>query len=380
MAANMRPLPDLRGRGLLSTEGSVTVKLNSLPKLGEYNSGACASSTVLGASATISSISSIGDCSPRRLVFSLSISSCVEEGAAALRARGSSHEGIFNSSSSSKEVTGGGTIFTGSAGFRGAGAGSVLVANCKISAKGSNGLLPAATGVGGGGVADARFSAVFSAKCKLESCSCKRAVCCLSSSVCESTTARGASGSGGGGSTKLGSGSSDKLLTSTTGGAPEACAEGAKMEACASGVRGKSNVEEMGPAGLRGTASTWSSGMSEAGVAGTSEAGASGFGAAGISITDAGGATILDSENFGSMSLATTAGTAGTDSILRAPFAGGGTRTGATGRGATGTPPAIGEPTAGEGVREDCEGAPMRSPGKRMPQKPTTDSVNSSST
>src|SRR6266478_5538092 len=335
MAANLRPLPDLRG--LLSTKGSVNSKLSSLPKLGVCNSGVRRSSK----SAVVSgAISSKAECSAKCLVVSLSIGSWVEEGAAALRASGSSHEGIFNSSSSSIEETGGETIFACSARFTGAGEGSVLAANCENSAKGSYGFLSAATGAGGGVGADACFSAVFSANSKLESCSCKRAVCCLSSAVCGSAAARGANGSGGGGSTKPGSGSSDKLLTSTIGGAAEACAEGAKMEA-----------------------------------------GASGCGAAGISITDAGGATILDSENFGSMSLATTAGTAGTDSkILRAPFAGGGTRTGATGRGATGTPPAIGEPTAGEGVREDCEGAPMRSPGKRMPQKPTTDSVNSSST
>src|SRR6266404_111391 len=376
MAANLRPLPDLRE--LLSTEGSVNSKLSSLPKLGAGNSGVRRSSKWAVVSGAISSKE---DCSAKCLAVSLSISSWAGEGTAALRASGSSHEGIFNSSSSSIEETGGETIFAGSARFTGTGAGSVLAAICKNSAKGSYGLTPATTGAGGGGGAEARFSAAFSADSKLESCSCKRAVCCLSSSVCGPAAARGASGSGGGGSTKLGSGSSDKLLTSTIGGAAEACAEGAKMEACASGVRGKSNVEEMGPAGLRGTASTWSSAMSEAGVAGTSEAGASGFGAAGISITDASGATILDSENFGSRSLATTAGTAGTDSkILGAPFAGGGTRTGATVRGATGAAPATGEPTAGEGVREDCEGAPMRSPGKRMPQKPTTDSVNSSST
>src|SRR5467141_2940234 len=306
MAANLRPLPDLRG--LLSTKGSVNSTLSSLPKLGACNSGARRSSK----SAVVSgAISSREDCSAGCLAVSLSIGSWVEEGAAALRASGSSHEGIFNSSSSSIEETGGETIFAGSARFTGAGEGSVLAANCENSAKGSYGFLSAATGAGGGVGADACFSAVFSANSKLESCSCKRAVCCLSSAVCGPAAARGASGSGGGGSTKLGSGSSDKLLTSTTGGAAEACADGAKMEACASGVRGKSNVEEMGPAGLRGTASTWSSGMSEAG--------ASGFGAAGISITDAGGATILDSESLGSTSLATTAGTAGTDStILRA--------------------------------------------------------------
>src|ERR1700674_5570189 len=330
MAANMRPLPDLRG--LLSTEGSVNSKLRSLPKLGVCNSGVWRCSK----SAEVSeAISSKEDCSARCLAFSISIGSWVEEGTAALRASGSSHQGIFNSWSSSKEVTGGGTIFAGSAPFTGSGAGSVLAANCKISAKGSYGLLAAGT-VGGG--AEARFSAVFSANSKLESCSCKRAVFCLSASVCGSGAARGASGSGGGGSTKLGAGSSDKLLTSTTGGAAEACTEGAKMEACASGVRGKSNVEETGPTGLTGTASTWSSGMSEAGVAGTCETGGSGFRAAGISITGASGAT--------------NAGATGLDSkILGAAFAGGGTTTGATGRGATGAPVATGEPTtAGDGV------------------------------
>src|SRR6266852_2127116 len=277
MAAYRRPLPDLRAPP--SAEGPVSSKLRSLPKLGACNAGPGPTSKLAVVSGAISSKE---DCSERCLAFSLSIGSWVEEGAAALRASGSSHEGIFNSWSSSKEVTGGGTIFAGSARFTGAGAGSVLAANCKISAKGSYGLLSDAGGEGG---ADARFSAVFSANSNLESCSCKRAVCFLSSSVCVSAAARGASGSGGGGSTKLGPGSSDKLFTSTTGGAAEASSGGAKMEACASGVRGKSNVEETGPSGLTGTTSTWSSGMSEAGVAGTRETGGSGFGAAGISIT-----------------------------------------------------------------------------------------------
>src|SRR5882724_10141745 len=316
MAANLRPLPDLRGP--LSTEGSVNSKLSSLPKLGACNSGVRRSSK----SAVVSgAISSKADCSAACLAVSLSIGSWVEEGTAALRASGSSHEGIFNSSSSSIEETGGETIFAGSARFTGAGAGSVLAANCENSAKGSYGLTPSKTGAGGGGGAEACFSAVFSANNKLESSSCKRAVCCLSASVCGSAAARGASGSGGGGSTKLGSGSSDKLFTSTTGGAAEACAEGAKMEACASGVRGKSNVEEMGPAGLRGTAFTGSSGMSEAGVSGTSETGAFDFGAAGISVKEAGGAKDLDSESFGAAFLAMTAEAAGLEAnVLGTPF------------------------------------------------------------
>lgn len=42
---------------------------------------------------------------------------------------------------------------------------------------------------------------------------------------------------------------------------------------------------------------------------------------------------------------------------------------------------AVVEPLAGDGVLAVAAGAaPMRSPGKRMPQKPITDSVNSSST
>src|SRR6267143_384613 len=261
MAANRRPLPDLGE--LLSTGGSVTTKSSSLPKLGTCDSRAWASSTGPEPSATISSTA---DCSARRLDFSLSISSWVEEGAAVLRASGSSHDGIFSCSSSSEEVV---KIFAGSAGFTSAGARSVLFADCKISAKGSNGLLPATTGVGG--AADAGFSSGFSVKSKLESCSCKRAVCCLSASVCGSAAA-------GEGRTKLGSGAADILVTSTTGSAAGACVEGAKMEAGASGVRGKTNVEETGPTGLTGTAFTGSSGMSEAGVSGTSETGAFDFG------------------------------------------------------------------------------------------------------
>src|SRR5882762_1307559 len=375
MAAYRRPLPDLRAPP--SAEGPVSSKLRSLPKLGACNSGAWTSSKSVVVSGAISSRE---DCSVRCLAFSLSISSWVEEGATALRASGSSHEGIFNSSSSSIEETGGGTILAGSAAFTGAGAVSVLLANCKNSAKGSNGLLSAMTGAGGGGGADAGFSAGFSANSKLESCSCKRAVCCLSASVCGSATAGGASGSGGGGSTKLGPGSSDKLFTSTIGGAAEACAEVVKMEACASGVRGKSNVEETGPTGLTGTAFTGSSGMSEAGVSGTSETGAFDFGAAGISVKEAGGAIDLDSESFGSAFLAMTAEAAGLEAnVLGTPFAGGGTTTGATGRSATGAA-VTGEPSAGGELTGDCGADPMRSPGKRMPQKPTTDSVNSSST
>src|SRR6267143_1873189 len=365
MAANRRPLPDLGE--LLSTGGSVTTKSSSLPKLGTCDSRAWASSTGPEPSATISSTA---DCSARRLDFSLSISSWVEEGAAALRASGSSHDGIFNGSSSSGEVAEGGAIFAGSAGFTSAGARSVLFADCKISAKGSNGLLLASTGVGG---ADTDFSSGFSVKSKLESCSCKRAVCCLSASVCGSAAA-------GEGRTKLGSGAADILVTSTTGSAAGSCVEGAKMEAGASGVRGKSNVEETGPTGLTGTAFTGSSGMSEAGVSGTSETGAFDFGAAGISVKEAGGAIDLDSESFGSAFLAMPAEAAGLEAnVLGTPFAGGGTTTGATGRSATGAA-VTGEPSAGGELTGDCGADPMRSPGKRMPQKPTTDSVNSSST
>jgi hypothetical protein len=107
--------------------------------------------------------------------------------------------------------------------------------------------------------------------------------------------------------------------------------------------------------------------MSEAGVAGTCETGGSSFGATGISVTGVGDAM--------------KAGAAGLDSkILGAAFADGGTTTGETGRGTTATPVEAGEPTAGSGVIVDCGGAPRRSLGKRIPQKPMTDSVNSNST
>src|ERR1700682_3619060 len=123
----------------------------------------------------------------------------------------------------------------------------------------------------------------------------------------------------------------------------------------------------MGPVGWRVTACIGSSGMSEAGVSGTCETGGSSFGATGISVTGVGNAV--------------KAGAAGFDSkILGAPCAGGGTTTGEPGRGATGTAVAAWEPTAGSGVIVDCGAAPRRSLGKRIPQKPMTDSVNSNST
>src|ERR1700682_505118 len=80
------------------------------------------SPSVGGNSGTYSSVklsaavsSSLG-CSARRFAFSLSISSWVEEGTAALRARGSSHAGIFSCSSASDDLAGRGSSFAGSTG------------------------------------------------------------------------------------------------------------------------------------------------------------------------------------------------------------------------------------------------------------------------
>src|SRR5712664_4889276 len=87
--------------------------------------------------------------------------------------------------------------------------------------------------------------------------------------------------------------------------------------------------------------------------------GATGFCTTGSSTFGAAGMTIFASAGFGSASLTTETGTAGFAAMTPGvTFAAGASTLGATG----------------------CGPEPIRSPGKRMPQKPTTDSVNSSST
>src|ERR1700686_1976790 len=83
---------------------------SSSPIAGGRNSGTYSSVKLSAA------VSSALGCSARRLAFSLSTSSCVEEGTAALRARGWSHAGIFNWSSASEDLAGRGSSFADSTG------------------------------------------------------------------------------------------------------------------------------------------------------------------------------------------------------------------------------------------------------------------------
>src|ERR1700682_5361944 len=86
------------------------------------STGSSSSNVGGGSSGTYSSVklsaavcSSLG-CSARRFAFSLSISSWVEEGTAALRARGSRHAGIFRCLSACAGFSGRGSSFAGSTG------------------------------------------------------------------------------------------------------------------------------------------------------------------------------------------------------------------------------------------------------------------------
>src|ERR1700730_7983702 len=174
IAAIQRALGDFRE--LLSTASSLASILSSPPKFGIGNSDAYSSSTAPDSEG----ISSPEGCSATRLAFSRSTSSCIEDGAAALRARGSSQDGIFNSSTSREAFVDSGAIFGGSATRAGNGAGSNL-ANSKTFAAASTGFAFSVTGAPG------RFSSGFvagaSMKSRLESCSCKRAACCFSAAV-----------------------------------------------------------------------------------------------------------------------------------------------------------------------------------------------------
>ncbi len=152
------------------------------------------------------------------------------------------------------------------------------------------------------------------------------------------------------------------------------------MEACTSGARGESKIMDADGTGFKGAEFTENSGVADTGATGTtgsrgvverrlSEAsgskevdnmeesgatGATGFCTRGSSTFGAAGIINFDSESFDSASRTTETGTAGfAATTLRVTF----------GAGAAG-----------------CATEPRRSPGKRMPQKPTTDSVNSSST
>src|SRR6267378_5307756 len=245
----------------------------------------------------------------------------------------------------------------------------------------------------------------------LESCSWRRAVCCLSASVSRSVEG----GAGGGGTTAgeadLASKRESRFETDAVAGTAGLLA-GSRMEACASDARGESKsadsgatvftgagftedcgVADTGAAGPTGT--TDGSGIVEGGYSGASGSkdvdnveesgatGAAGFCATGSASFGAGGIDNFASASFGSASFTTEIGTAGFAARVLGvplPFAPEAATLGATGWGIAGEPLAKNELTAaGEGA-SGCWPPPRRSLGKRMPQKPTTDSVNSSST
>src|SRR5579859_161842 len=108
------------GRSVEVTSSSSGSKL---PMPGNSISGAFSTSAVGSGSAGDSSAAAI---STACLAFSRSISSCVDAGAAALRASGSSHDGIFTSSVSKKETVGEGASLAAGAALGAAGSGFAI--------------------------------------------------------------------------------------------------------------------------------------------------------------------------------------------------------------------------------------------------------------
>ncbi|PYU37847.1 MAG: hypothetical protein DMG53_27570 [Acidobacteria bacterium] len=148
-------------------------------------------------------------------------------------------------------------------------------------------------------------------------------------------------------------------------------------------MRGESKSVNADGTDFAGAEFTVSSTVPDTGAAGTiGIMGATGvvtFGAGSIWPTGAVGITDFASKNFGSRSFSRETGTAGVAAAtLGVTFAAGAATLSATGCGIAGESLAEDEPD-GAGA-PGCGAELIRSPGKRMPQKPTTDSVNSSST
>src|SRR5258707_1246606 len=238
-------------------------------------------------------------------------------------------------------------------------------------------------------------------------CSARRAVCCLGASV--SGAAEGGAGGGGtiAGEADLTSKRESRFETDAVAGTPEVLA-GSRMEACASDARGESKSADSGGTGFAGagftencgaadtgaTGTTGGGGMVEGGYSGASGSkvadkveesgatGAAGFCGTGSATFGAVGTDNVAAASFGSASFTTEIGTAGFAARVLGvplPFAPEAATLGPTGWVIAGEPLAKNELTAaGEGA-SGCWPPPRRSLGKRMPQKPTTDSVNSSS-
>jgi len=145
------------------------------------------------------------------------------------------------------------------------------------------------------------------------------------------------------------------------------------MEACSSDARGESKRVDAGGTGFAGAEFNANSREADTGVAGTTGI-TDAIGAAEAGFSGAPGSKDVERvEESGA-----TGATGFADATLEVPFAAGASTVNATGCGIAGEPLAddgltgAGAPVSGA--------APRRSLGKRMPQKPTTDSVNSSST
>src|SRR5712692_5016743 len=334
IAPTKRPL--LEVRETLSVERSPRSSGSSLPNEGAGNSTIISFGPEANGSVAISSI--LGR-SAIRFGFSFSTGSSVEAGTATLRARGSSQAGIFSSSSSSEDFCEGAAILVCSAGFVQTGPGSGVSVNSTTFAAGIAGVLFSATGRACEcctGLAEGVGAAPE--KSKLESSSCKRAVCCFSASVsgsvetgdCAAFTAAGAAGF-----VSEAAGEFVSSRVERSGGGSD-WAE--MMNAFASAPREGSTIGNDGSMEFSGAAFTGTSGFARAGATGAA-------GVAGTVVIAAGIAGLVSG-------------------ILGVTIAAGALALGGSGCGAAG---------AGGG-------AETRSPGKRIPQKPTTGSVNSSST
>ncbi len=165
---------------------------------------------------------------------------------------------------------------------------------------------------------------------------------------------------------------------------------GSRNEACTSEGRGESKSTGVGAIEFSGARSTLNSGAADTGMTdATGTAGATGVAEGSFSGTvgSKDDVSVEESGATGATGFCATCscvregGTTGFGGTMaEATFNGGTAEIGATGRGAGGKLLANVEPTE-TGAGATGRGTEVRrSPGKRMPQKPTTDSVNSSST
>jgi hypothetical protein len=167
------PLPEpLDERSCVMTGSSSGSKL---PTAGSDDSGMLSSAvTDRGSSECSSRAAKSLAC----LAFSRSTSSWADAEAAALRASGSSHDGIFTSSVSSDDFMGGGRGFAGVAALTGKGSDFAISKTCAVTLETTFGSGADAAGAGATG-----FAVGAALKSNEESCSCRRAAWSFRSSL-----------------------------------------------------------------------------------------------------------------------------------------------------------------------------------------------------